>query len=95
MYRLTGKQRQATYRNATGRDKADAATQIYKCIHRKEESIFRPNYTVFPLIDSVSNRNEYQDYLRRGGRGKGGWCVKLTNSHLPVALRVSPGLFRN
>jgi hypothetical protein len=54
-------------------DKADAATprptQSCKFIHRKEQSIFRRHSTVFPLIDSVSNRNEYQEYLQ--GRGDG------------------------
>jgi hypothetical protein len=35
---------------------------------------FRPYYG--PGLDSASNRNEYQEYFLRG---KGGWCVGLTN----------------
>ena len=58
-----------------------------------------------PGVDSVSDRNEYQEYFLGG---KDGWCLRLiTLSHScvdchgmwdpqpPGILRVSPGLYRD
>ena len=47
---------------------------------------FRSHYG--PGVDSVSNRNEYQEYLLGG---KGGRCVRLTNYHHPVPLSRNLG----
>jgi len=54
------------------------------------------------MVDSASNRNEYQEYFLGG---KGGWCVGLTTfppscadclevwePQSPGTLRVYPGL---
>jgi hypothetical protein len=30
-----------------------------------------------PGVDSVSNKNKYEEYLRGGGGGKGGRCIRL------------------
>jgi len=61
---------------------------------------FRPHYG--PVVDSASNRNEYQEYFLRG---KGGRCVGMTilplscadcleiwEPQLPGTLWACPGL---
>ena len=41
-----------------------------------------------PVVDSTSNRNEYQEYFLGG---KGGRCVRLTTYHHPVPLSRNLG----
>ena len=68
--------------------------------------IFRPHCE--PGADSVSNRNEYQEYFLVGGGGEGDWCVGLTAlppscaSYLEICepqifgtVWACPGLFRD
>ena len=47
---------------------------------------FRSHYG--PRVDSVSNRNEYQEHFLWG---KGGRCVRLTTYHHPVPLSRNLG----
>jgi len=47
---------------------------------------FQSHYV--PGVDSVSNRNEYQEYFLGG---KGGWCVGLQPYHLHVQIFLKSG----
>jgi hypothetical protein len=44
-----------------------------RCHWNSSLTSFQPHYG--PVVDSASNRNEYQEYFLWG---KGGWCVGLT-----------------
>ena len=62
-------------------DAGNAKAQLVETLHYKRTGgrfdsrwwSFRPHYG--PVVDSASNRNEYQEYFLGG---KGGWCVELT-----------------
>jgi hypothetical protein len=56
-------------------------TLSYRPQSRGFDSRWCPSARTMALVSTVSNRNDYQNYLLGS---KGGWCVGLTTYHLHV-----------
>ena len=99
MYCIIGGTRWRSWlRHSAKSRKVEGSISYFSLIHS-----YRPPYG--PVVDSVSNRNKYQEYFLgvEGGRCLGQTilppscadCLEIWEPQTPGNLRVCPGLYRN